>query len=668
MTADTMVLHAFSDAADSATKTDKPLSDPSTSTAPGRVFRLRQYDSTHGVSQLARDFVALNPSKWTDGAYSDDEMSDADSMLIEDDVYSELRVPFDEERRRRNGELWQAVRSSPADVASWLRLIDYQDILIRGANDAAVALTFSERKGLAEVKLSLYGKALKKVGDNPHRDRLLLGRLQEGAELWDREVLQSEWDETLRQNEGLISLWVKYVNFRQTDFGDFTVERCVKTMSDCLRLISKGEPGANRNQIQCYLFLRLTLFLREAGYAELAVGMWQAVLEFVCFRPSSVSRGRDKVNALNEFTKFWDSEAARIGDIGAKGWANTQYSQYLADIPDWMFKIEPRDLLSSWARAERERTVRSRVPIRSLNSRGLPHHDLETPWAVVLLSDLYDVLPIFWDLDTSEELIDSFLYFCHLPHLTSVRNVHTTRLWGRDNFLRNEYLDSVCFELQEWNPKDNGDQPSPVSPFAFPVSNFLHTTDTLFARPSRWFSSFKSPGPDSLPYMSVINYDWVRRVMKLLVERDSENEELAEYVVALELAFDPRSAKSLTKSLTKRRSSSLRLWNAYALLEARTGGTSQANHVFATSLSMFTHLDPANKEDTGLLWHSWVWEYLNRGELPAASYIIYAMWKGSITPSDIPDSEGPLNFAWEDREKIQAVCVLVENPNIVQSS
>jgi hypothetical protein len=551
----------------------------------------------------------------------------------------DIQIDIDADRKTRNAELSRAVDSNPTDVAAWLRLIDHQDTLILGSSESRL-FTYAERQSLAEVKLSLYEKSLKRVGESPHKDRLLLGRLHEGAKSWDAKKLLAEWKGALKKNPAFISLWVKYLDFRQTDFHDFAFEQCMAVFLECLSLNASSAASPHKIQVQCYLFLRLTLFLREAGYVELSVGLWQAVLEFTCFRPSSLSESNDQESALSSFAEFWESEVARIGEVGAAGWRNAASSDIDPTIHAYETELDSTEVLKSWAKAERERVQDSRMPARSIDE----FKGMDDPYSVVLFSDLQNILPFFWDVNNLDELIDSFLYFCHLPHLAVPQNALTTRLWSGDNFLRNEFVDNAQNDLSPWISSQADNSQASKSPFCFPVPNFLHTTDTMFAAPDKWFSSLQAWATSTSSESSVINPGWVRQTLRTLAEIHPTDNELAEYALAIDFACDREAAKKFAKRLLKTRSSNLRLYNCFALMQSRTGAQSTADHVWSTALSMSRDFEDYDKIDCGLLWNSWTWEFLQCGDFARASYVLQAILSQKIDLAPFSTASNPVQF------------------------
>lgn len=637
---------------------------------PARLYRLQQQDHSQLPLEHEEDYLELDPTAQHHGddadsgdenyayrsihgkAKEDDVLRGMELIPDEEAQLHGIMVDFDADRKARNAELLRAIDSHPADVASWLRLIDHQDLLILSPGEETRRLTYAERQSVAEVKLSLYDKALKNVGDSPHRDRLLVGRLHEGAHIWDTDKLLSQWKNTLEKNAESINLWVKYLDFRQTDFRDFAFEQCMATFLESMNLNATNSSSSGKMQIQCYLFLRLTLFLREAGYLELAVGLWQAVLEFTCFQPSSFAEKDDLQGALSSFSEFWESEVARVGDSGATGWRNGPNPDVAPCAHSFQGELDLSHTFMSWAKIERDRALACRRPSRSVDTFDSAVDD---PYTVLLFSDVQDILPLFWNLGSSDELIDGFFCFCHLPHLVVPENNLTTRLWSGDNFVRNEYVDNAQSGLAHWIPAKTDDEQMLMSPFSFPLPDFLHTTDTYFPPPGGWFSSFESWSTNTLSGASVIDPDWVRRTLRLLVELHTNDDELAEYVLAFEFACDCEAAMKFAKRLLKTRSSNLRLYNSFALMQWHWGGESTATHVWSTALSMSQDFDDYDKIDCGLLWHSWLWSCLSSGDLARATHVLNAIASQTIDRAAFATTSDPVVFNATASLRIQNV-------------
>ncbi|KAJ5082983.1 hypothetical protein N7532_012026 [Penicillium argentinense] len=685
---------------DSASEPSKPLFSRRFQ-QPRRLLRVRTKPACSAAylkqenDALAQDFLPLDdaahhgPGTGAEDAGSDDERHayrsihgkakeedniPRDMELVSDE--SDQKDGFSSERKNRQAELSRAVNLNPSDIAAWLRLIDHQEFMVLDPNEEPRLLTYNEQQGVSDVKLSLYDKAIKKSGDSPHKDRLLLGRLQEGAHLWDAEELTNQWKTTLQENSGFISLWIKYLDFRQTDFQHFDFEDCMETFTECLDLNASSFSGTAKSQVQCYIFLRLTLFLREAGYLEMSVGLWQAVLEFTYFKPDSYTEITDKQAALASFRRYWESEVPRIGEDGSPTWRDWIDQPLENNVPiafhEYKSSIAAAFLMKSWEAAEDERAFASRMPARTFDQLapspgpdGKAHY-VDDVYSILPFSDLADILGSFWEMGVSEELIDSFLYFCHLPHLTRCTNLRTTRLWAGDSFIRNELLDYSVPGLHDRAPQgpEAEERYQRFSPFSFPMSDFLPTSSTLFPSPSAWFDSFLSWRQQYIPHASsLIDRKWVQMTLRRLVERgrpqEAFDDDLAEYTLGLMFVWDPKKAKQYAKSLLKKWTSSLRVCNALALMELRSGSPAAAVRVWSSSITWSKTRPLEIRINSGILWSSWAWELVHQGSISHAAYVLHAIPAQGID-QDTYDSVNPANVAPQPTTTLQVQSYLRE--------
>jgi hypothetical protein len=628
-----------------------------------KLLRVRKGPSLDAAAEASQDFLPLDASASrrrkgaSEDIATDDERyayrsihgkakpeadipSDLEAVSDTDSSDGGLRVDPDEEIKSRNAELLRNVERNPTDIEAWLQLIDHQELLLRGSERESRALTNAERKSLADIKLSLYEKALKKVGDSPSKDVLLLGLLEEGAKLWDTKKLSSQWQAVLKANSQFISLWVKYLDFRQTQFLDFTYEKCFSTYLECLKLNRLGPGGPEKGLVQIYLLLRLTGFIREAGFTEHAAGLWQAILETVFFRPEDLDIGKDQ-ETLSAFLDFWESEVARIGEFGAKGWRSGDNALVEPKAFDPQFKVNLRSIFASWTVCERERISNAQLPARSLDET-----EEDDPYRIVIASDLREILLLVWDVDSADALIDGFMYYCQLPPLKSPENLESTSRWAGDNFLRNELMSNTELAIEGvLQNQTDGTEPSAISPLSFPHTNFIQTTDTLFADQEAWFSSLRSWMKTTIESRSDINPDWTRRTLRLLVEANPRNDDLAEYALAVELACNSKEARKYAKSLLKKRSSNLRLYNSYALIKCRSGNHSAAEHVWATTLSMSKTFSDNDRVDCALLWQSWTWEALNARNIAQAAHLLLSIPQNSADLKAVPGAFSETMFS-----------------------
>lgn len=527
------------------------------------------------------------------------------------------RLALEAEILNRNAKLNSAVVQQPDNIQAWIRLAEHQELTITGARSGDRTSCQDDIQVVARAKLYVYERAIKANAQNPERDQLLLGRMEEGAKVWDSAKLALEWDGVLRRHPEFITLWIEYLDYCQTDSQDFHFDNCFKTYAYCLKIHSRVGFGPQKTNIRSYLLLRLTLFLRESGHVELSVGLWQAVLEFTCFRPAHLIGKKEE--ALVEFKRFWAPGHTRIGEPGWQSWNSGKNRRASFNEPVYNSEADIRDLFPTWASAERERMFKNRMPSHAFESKE------NDAFRVVLLEDCTQILPYFWDLEQSlGSLVDGFMYFCHLPHLTLPANMHTSRLWTGDKFLRNEYMDDPRNTIADWITFQKYAATTTRQPFAFPHHTFIHTTDTLFADPKMWFSALTKWAATTSHASCVIDSDFVLLTLQSLADvfRDSQ---LAEYAIAVTFACNNALGMKYGKRLLKERSSNLRLYNAVALMYWRTGDLDIAHNVWSTALSMSQNFGASELTDSALLWNSWIWEMLHAGQKNRASYLLQAM-------------------------------------------
>ncbi|RDW65775.1 uncharacterized protein DSM5745_09514 [Aspergillus mulundensis] len=654
---------------DSSKSRSKRLLSKSEKSQP-RLLRVRPTSSTNDPIASSEDFVPLSDSRRQKdveafaGSDGEDEKygyrSIHGKLKPDEDLPSDLEQVTDSELsggeaarqdpdwdiKQRNVELSRGVTERPTDIDAWLRLIDHQETVLRGSGGKSSSLTSAEQHSLADIKISLYEKALKKVGQGPGRDRLLIGLLNEGTNLWDTKKVLAQWHATLKANPQYISLWMKYLDFCQTEFLNFTHERCLATFVECLRLNMASPDSPERARVQIYLFLRLTLFLREAGYMEQATGLWQGILELTFYRPQDFdSPVTDEV--LSAFTDFWDAEAARIGELGSKGWKNSKAALFDPKTFEPQCQLNSKSIFVSWTACERERMFNAQLPARSLDQ---PEDD---PYRVVLASDLKRFLPLAALPNSTPELVDSFLYFSQLPPIINVNNYNTTGHWMGDSFLRNEISAASYGNLDDWLSTAGTTSESGILPTIFPHQYFVHDYDSYFADPAAWFSSFNTWLKATSTPAGIVVRDWVRRTLRLLVDADMSNEDLAEFTVAVEFACNAKEAKKYAKSLLKKRSSCLRLYNAYALMERRASNYTAGDHVWATSISMSKSLSTEQRVDCVLLWHTWIWELLEARNTTHAAHLLVSMPQNHIDLQAFPDTSIEPQFSAANLLKIR---------------
>ncbi|KAF2650638.1 DUF1740-domain-containing protein [Lophiostoma macrostomum CBS 122681] len=502
---------------------------------------------------------------------------------------------------RRNTELVQRTRDQPHDLQAWLDLADHQQAMMT-LGRGFVEPQRSDRRPLAEVRISTYEQAIRKMGsDEAGQAQLHLRLLTEASFAWEDDRLMSRWKEVLPRFSTRPELWMGYLDFVQSRFIDFKYESCRTAFHQCLTVFHASQSPFPA-EVHLHVILRLTCMIREAGYQELAVAIWQGLIEFRLFRTED-SNDRDSSESLLErFEEFWDSEVPRIGEVNAKGWQSSDANDDDTVAPA---SLPPQQVDGNQSVFEQFK-VRETDHMNTLRHPGRTQDDVaeDDPFHLVLFSDLAQYLDALPQDMSDELLIDAFLCFCRMPPLP--RPAYEAAKWWRDPFLQDCQL-----------------HPSPSSNHS-PIFNqtlrkyidgpkrFSMSVDLLF---DHGFSDPHHPG----------DLEFLRHALKLLAGNSTLGEAVGEYLIAFEVHHFPSEVTKSAKKLLKARPTSSRLYNAYALSESCRGNIEKADQVFRAALAM--HNTSGSDVPTARfdLLKNWAWQALRRNDKVGALWRIVSV-------------------------------------------
>jgi hypothetical protein len=546
---------------------------------------------------------------------SSDDTSDSELTTSSSDADVDTEMSTAKER---SIQLSRQVKARPEDIDSWIRLVELQDALFRENQAAPANSTAAAAKGLAELKVSLYEEALPHASQPQDRERLLLGLMREGTRAWDLKNLAKRWEEVSKTHGDSFMLWQERLNAGLLRVAGGSYEDLKMFISERLELLRRNlqsiTPGDGEDEQAdelysqlIYVFLRLTRFLVDSGYTELAAAAWQAELETTFSRPDRLLEA-DEDAALSSFSDFWESEAPRMGEDGAKGWRHFEDIGGMTDPPDPKpgRAIEPpitRDKFKAWAAVELQMVAESHAPARTFDE-GTE----EDPFRVVMFSDIKEFLVWFPTKALNRvgpELLDAFLLFCGLP---------TARLSsGLIDDARNDPFvagRSEAFEFElSGTSSDTSDESKKSPQFRHQCGNLVISQEILFSGAAwfRYLDNWHRMGqPD-------VQTSWILGTLKQLVKGCGQ-EKLAEYYLAAAWANMPDSARKVAKGLLKQCSSNLRLYSAYALVEHANGNLETAEKVLSAATSQELPAPAA----TQLLFNAWTWIYLEANQKQTA--------------------------------------------------
>ena len=518
--------------------------------------------------------------------------------------------------------LSRKVEQEPGNPQAWLALIQHQDVL-QSHRKAGRRATSSERRSYADIKVSLYEKALKTVTDSSFIEILLEGLLNEARLIWDDNRLRKKWEDALLKCSRSRRLWVRYLNFLQTASNKFKFDDIKAAYVKCFQMLRQPESSDTRGtdaETDAYLLLRLTLFLRDAGFPEQAVAIWQATWEWNARRPrrnfeNPVDAGSAEEAMKRSIEDFWDAEVPRIGEHNSLGWAS--YCSQQEDLPPSEAHYSgvvgnSVSVLEEWGTIEVREEEANSQPARTSDDTNE-----EDPFRVVLFSDIKDFLLSF-SVSNSLHLVNSFLLFCQLPPLPTNTDVVS---WWEDIFVRNRTIrkiQSTSDPSESLSPPchtDKGNsQAAKQSPFELSVPNFCTCSDALYARSQAWFSAFRSLRTSGHELSPSADLEWVNGVLESLIDTPVAGDEFLEYYIAFELFYFPNRARKAVKSLIKKQQSNLKLYNAYALVEYRLDKPDKGQDALRKAIQMSSTANP----DTTLLRRTLIWETLEAEGTEAA--------------------------------------------------
>ena len=553
-------------------------------------------------------------------------------------------LKIDASTRQKNITLSRKVEESPHDVEAWMSLIDHQDALIRSQNDRH-RVTSAEIRSTADIKIHMYEKALDGARSLEGRERLLIGLMKEGEKVWEVKDQFERWEQISKDNIGSLLLWTSYLNFKQTKFSSFRHEDIKDVFMKRIETLTKAAlvPGTgdvkSLYQQQIYTLIRFTLFLRESGYSELAVSIWQGLLEINFFYPNTTLT---QAEAMEKFGTFWESEVPRIGEDGALGWRHFVENDNVSEAPEALADeaqngIKNKKMFKTWAVAERLRIRESRRPARTMDDVAE-----DDPFRVILFSDIEKSLVVLprQSQDLRNLLFDGFLLFGRLP---VDGEDEIAKKWAGEAFINGYLLDNdmtwITKEYLSASPEEIEDF-GLMAAMNVPLPNVPATPEKLFGLgicsvQQPWQCKYASEGSGP------VSYKWVRNTLKQLAD-GCFTEHIAEHYLAFEFLNEPTTIKKVSKSLLKRHPSSLRLYNSYALIEQSRGNRDIARDVFSAALSLRGSLSESDWDrDSILLWESRVWISLTEEDNQTALRHLLSVADGtpnrdsSVTPAEL---------------------------------
>ncbi|KAL1408845.1 hypothetical protein Q8F55_005659 [Vanrija albida] len=611
-------------------------------------------------------------------AISKEDESDEDELTVLQAVLGSAST-VEDDVKARTIEFERHLASHPDDVDEWIK---FAKLHLRLAPDAASSAFIDPAaqpttRANAEVTLAMLTRAFEAHRDNFLSADLHKAFLDAAAVFWPPDKVTERWVNVLRAlgdrgttEESLMPLYLGYIAWREGQgfgkAGDGSgggVDKVVEVYLECLdRLRLSGEqdaPNEAREENQVYLLLRTCLFLKQTGYTERALAIFQALMEITFFKPDHLRAPRPPFDqqrwfrgVLEDFEYFWDSELPRIGEAGCKGWKATHSAdddgEVLTEPTVPLPKSASDDPYAKWLEAERHAESAYPLPGRVRVVDALD----DDPFHTIIFAD---VEPFLFPVQTPGarlQLIYAFFNFLGLPFTPP--DVPTSSPSSTDPHLRWELSQNAALRNAFWPPRPTAkkilwqtvggepmdpEQPRSLqSPFGCPVKSWVSDRGTLFGG-ADWFRDLSAAD------LTHVNVDVARNVLTMLRPLVPDPSFVLS-TFAFEAALSPKAAVKVAKSVLSDDRENLALWDGYARLERQRGKLASARQVYVTAIQAAQQRGAvAGADQTDLqqdmveLWAAWAEMEWESGE-EARCVEVLAMAAGQNV-AQLDDAAGP---------------------------
>ncbi|TFY82820.1 hypothetical protein EWM64_g1196 [Hericium alpestre] len=549
--------------------------------------RHRQEEQAYRSIEPAKDQAE---SEYESSAYSVSESSDEEGG-------GPSLTSFQEKTKA----LEQVLSANPSSVNAWL------DRLSHALSEVPIT-SRNATKTRAEITLSIISRALSSIRDGPASTRLRLIRIQAGEEVWPPAKVHDEWEDALKAND--IELKMAWLDWRIR--GGARVIDAV--LEDALRVLTTSATEMDKLRA----FWRTGVILRQSGFTERALAMFQAQAELTFRSPPSLLAApfEEQLDALEE---FWESELSRFGERGANGWAAWVAAGKPEEnpiVPGSSSSSHPMhtDPYRKWASQEMHADQMLRPPLRSTD----PAAD-EDPYATVLFSDIRPLLLALSSTRTKAAFRLIWLSFLglHIPGIEAFMSPataaeNTDDRWTEMHLASQPYLCSIF-------PSDTSPHRLTTESYAGVAIGQQEEYSSGFGPVKNW--GYRTVGPlDAFGEAKVamwtredvqgVNQEFVRGVFEQckLTRDDVEWDTLA---LAFEAAVNVKSSLKLSRSFLANARESIPHWAAHARLERLRGRVDDARKVYQTVLT--SPASSQNKLSLGPIWYDWAeLEWLDR--------------------------------------------------------
>ncbi|KAJ2559764.1 hypothetical protein GGH12_005258 [Coemansia sp. RSA 1822] len=504
---------------------------------------------------------------------------------------------FLDETQATTMRLEARVRHDSHDIDAWQQLAAHQQTIAQSSFTSS-RLT---QHAVSIVQADVLRRALH---SNPESSELALAYLDACAHTMDDDAMLSEWTRVVRAATDP-RVVVHHVRFCQTSVAArFSVPWMARVYAAAVQQVLEYRSFENAGMCVVELVHCAALFYREAGFVELAYGVYQAALEWYVMTSNAKCGSTHGVHRMQEFREFWCSGRPRVGAATAKGW--TVENEQTADNDMDQGPVEcDAESISEWAQAELSRSQSAPFSCAT-GTFDITEAQLETmdPFALTVFEDVEPFLrDLVLDPDAARALVSGFMQFvgivgplaCVFPvqRSASYELSWTVSGAGDDMFS----AASALFVDSTYGSDSTGAQSTRAFPFvSLPITLDTPDTPLTYAHVCPWQRLNDST--------QKFAYDALELLAQAPMLDQPSRTQLR--IALLESSFvqSPELGTRMARRLLLQTPECLALWNALAKMHARVGDWPSARKVWANAVVQAQEM-PAERVWKIVLCKSW---------------------------------------------------------------
>lgn len=329
------------------------------------------------------------------------------------------------------------LRENPSDIDKWIEFVNFQDELSSEKIDGKLEVAVWEKK------LSVIEKALE---SNPKCVRLSIEKLKILANLWEPDKVNSEWKQLTFIYPNSILVWYSHIQFSKTQISYFSQSKTSKIYQKLISIMNKMNEGTFMShsppeRLPSEMIAVITSycqFIKEIGYMEKAIAIWQAQIEFNCFVPDILIQQNSSFQEYQTFFEpFWDSGVPRFGEDGAQGWEQVMAQKITQESDLKNLDQEENQIIKTsnsksiaWLKFELLRQAYHWVSVKAQD-------EVDDPERNILFDD---VNPFLFKLKNQDEKFELILRFLKFLNVQIDNELLTKSVFTEDK--HNHFLDS----------------------------------------------------------------------------------------------------------------------------------------------------------------------------------------------------------------------------------